>query len=140
MAIPNFDTYSKLVYTLQDKYPSIQHSTLVLAPMGRTLSRLEGQITFEQEFVLDIWEFIDYSSDEPYIRHYSYEIYHAGEKIAWYDPFPHPHMPELASTHPHHKHVQPDIKNNRIPAPGISFDHPNVLQLIEEIVTDLLAK
>jgi hypothetical protein len=36
-------------------------------------------------------------------------------------------------THPHHKHVLPDIKHNRVPAPGISFEHPNLPTLIEAI-------
>lgn len=72
------------------------------------------------------------------IRNYSYEIYVEGQKVAWYDPFEHPHIPELASTHPHHKHIPPDIKHNRIPAPGLSFDRPNLPFLIEEIERDYL--
>ncbi|MEN8215749.1 MAG: hypothetical protein ABFS56_05115 [Pseudomonadota bacterium] len=35
----------------------------------------------------------------------------------------------LASTHPHHKHIPPDIKHNRIPAPILSFTHPNLPEL-----------
>jgi hypothetical protein len=46
---------------------------------------------------------------------------------------PHPHIPELQSTHPHHKHVPPEIKHNRIPAPGIAFDRPNLPYLIAEV-------
>src|SRR2546426_961191 len=80
--------------------------------------------------VLDVWELLDF--DAKRILNYSYEIYRGGEKIAWYDPFEHPHVSELAATHPHHKHVPPDIKHNRIPAPGISFEHPNLPFLIEE--------
>ena len=72
------------------------------------------------------------------IRNYSYEIRQAGEKLAWYDPFEHPHIPALASTHPHHKHIQPDIKHHRIPAPGISFEQPNLPYLIEEIEREVL--
>ena len=37
------------------------------------------------------------------------------------------------STHPHHKHIPPDIKHNRIPAPGLSFDEPNLPFLIREV-------
>jgi hypothetical protein len=50
-----------------------------------------------------------------------------------YDSFPHPHIPELASTHPHHKHIHPDIKHNRVPAPELSFTRPNLPFLIAEI-------
>jgi hypothetical protein len=44
----------------------------------------------------------------------------------------------LASTHPHHKHVPPGIKHNRIPAPNMRFTKPNLPALIEEIERDLL--
>lgn len=86
---------------------------------------------FANDVLLDVWELIDH--DASCIRNYSYEIYQAGEKLSWYDPFAHPHIPELASTHPHHKHIQPNIKHNRVPAPGISFEQPNLPFLIQEI-------
>ena len=124
MSLSDFQTYGALIYTLQERYPSIRHSTLVLATIGKTLAQLEGQVIFEHEVVLDVWELIDFEAGR--IRSYSYEIYNADEKIAWYDPFEHPHIPALASTYPHHKHVLPDIKHNRIPAPGISFAQPNL--------------
>ena len=60
------------------------------------------------------------------------------DKFFWYDSFAHPHIPALASTHPHHKHIHPDIKHNRIPAPNISFTRPNLPVLIEEIERLLL--
>jgi len=134
--LPDFQTYSELIYSLPARYASVQYSTLVLAPIGPTLAKLEGQVTFDREIVLDVWELVDFESGQ--IRNYSYEIYQSGEKIAWYDPFEHPHIPELASTHPHHKHLPPDIKHHRLPAPGISFDQPNLPTLIEEIERDLL--
>jgi hypothetical protein len=46
---------------------------------------------------------------------------------------PHPNDPSLASTDPHHKHVPPNIKRNRIPAPQMSFTQPNLPALIQEI-------
>jgi len=39
----------------------------------------------------------------------------------------------LAATYPHHKHVPPEIKRNRIPAPAIRNDQPNLSALIEEV-------
>ena len=36
-------------------------------------------------------------------------------------------------THPHHKHVLPDIKHHRIPASEMGFDRPNLPALIREI-------
>ena len=136
MPLPDFQTYSVFIYSLPERYVSIRHSTLVLATIGRTLAKLEGQLTFAGDVVLDVWELVDFEAGR--IRHYSFEIYRAGEKIAWYDPFEHPHIPALASTYPPHKHVPPDIKHHRVPAPGISFEQPNLPTLIEEIESDIL--
>ena len=56
----------------------------------------------------------------------------------WYDSFPHPNDPSLASTDPHHKHVPPNIKHHRVPAPDLSFTRPNLPFLIEEIERQVL--
>jgi hypothetical protein len=132
--IPDFTAYGELVYSLPETYASIRHSTLVLATIGATLAKL-GQVTFENDMVLDVWELVDF--DARRILSYSYEIYRAGEKVAWYDPFEHPDVPELASSYPHHKHVPPNIKHNRVPAPEIGFEEPNLPRLIEEIERNL---
>ena len=136
MPITDFHNYGKLIYSLQERYASVRRSTLVLASIGPTLAKLEGQVIFENDVVLDVWELVDFAAGQ--IRNYSYEIYHASEKIAWYDPFEHPHIAELASTYPHHKHILPDLKHNRIPAPGISFGQPNLPTLIEEIEREVI--
>ncbi len=39
----------------------------------------------------------------------------------------------LQSTHPHHKHIPPDLKHHRVPAPDMSFVQPNLPVLIREI-------
>ena len=39
----------------------------------------------------------------------------------------------LSSTHPHHNHIPPDLKRNRIAAPNMSFLRPNLPALIHEI-------
>jgi hypothetical protein len=54
MPIPDFQTYSEFVYSLQERYGSIQHSTLVLATIGSTLAKREGQILFQGDVVLDM--------------------------------------------------------------------------------------
>jgi hypothetical protein len=69
---------------------------------------------------------------------YGYEVWRGAEKIYWYDSQPHPNDPALASAHPHHKHVPPDTKHNRLPAPSLSFIPPNLPFLIAEIEQDLL--
>jgi hypothetical protein len=67
------------------------------------------------------------------ITAYGYEVYRGEERLYWYDDFPHPHDPLLNLTFPHHKHVPPDIKRNRHPAPGLSFTRPNLPLLIREV-------
>ena len=59
------------------------------------------------------------------------------ENFVWYDSQSHPDDSSLASTDPHHKHIPPDIKHHRVPAPGLSFHQPNLSFLIEEIENDL---
>jgi len=137
MPLPDFQSYGELVYTLPENHPAIQHSTLVLVPIGPTLAKLEGQVIFEKEVRLDVWELLDFDAGR--ILNYSYEVYQAGEKVMWYDPFEHPNESSLANTYPHHKHILPDIKRHRVPAPGITFDQPNLPFLIEEIERKLSA-
>jgi hypothetical protein len=67
------------------------------------------------------------------ITSYGYEVYRGEERLFWYDDFPHPDDMSLAPTFPHHKHVPPDIRRNRIPAPDMSFTRPNLPVIIREI-------
>lgn len=80
---------------------------------------------------LRVREEIDF--DAALIASYAYEVYRGDEKLYWYDDFPHPNDSTLASTMPHHKHIQPDIKHHRVPAPLISFNQPNLPSIIREI-------
>lgn len=124
-------SYSRFIYTISDQLPSVKRSTLVLKPTGIAVGELEGRLEFESGITLRVYEVINFASGT--LTYYSYTIYRGEEKLYWYDPQPHPGSLALASTHPHHKHVPPDIKHNRIPAPDLSFDQPNLLFLIREI-------
>ena len=44
MPFPDVATYEALVYSLSDRFAEVEGSTLVLAPIGRTLAKVEGQI------------------------------------------------------------------------------------------------
>jgi hypothetical protein len=77
--------------------------------------------------------------DAGLITAYGYEVYRREERLYWYDDFPHPNDPTLASTFPHHKHVPPDIKRNRVPATGMGFTHPNLPALVREAEELVLA-
>lgn len=125
--------YEEFIYTLKQQFPAVQRSTLVVVPRGKRVAVLQGELSFDQGYRLTIRERLSLDTDALAIESYGYELWHQNEKIAWYDSQPHPHLPNLASTHPHHKHIPPDIKHNRIPAPGIRFDQPNLPLLIEEI-------
>jgi hypothetical protein len=58
----NLRDYSEFVYSLSEQYASIQHSTLVLAMIGPTLAKLEGQIVFQRDVILDVWELLDWDT------------------------------------------------------------------------------
>lgn len=125
--------YEQLVYTLQQQYPSVIRSTLVIARRGRGSACLNGELLFVSSHRLTVFEILSWDSGGVSIQQYGYEAWHGSEKLYWYDSQPHPTDPVLASTHPHHKHIPPDIKHNRIPAPGFAFTEPNLPRLIEEI-------
>jgi hypothetical protein len=136
--LPNLRSYEHFIYTLPQYYSSIYQSTLVLIPHGAAFAELTGTLLFEQDIRLIIWEDLDF--DEGMIQGYSYAVEQDGERLYWYDPQPHPNDPTLASTHPHHKHVPPNIKRNRIIAPGLGFDQENLSFLIKEIEQALLVQ
>lgn len=124
--------YEEFVYTLQQRFPAIQSSSLVLIRRGKRVAVLQGELIFAHGFRVTIKERLSYE-DAVVIEDYGYELWHNTDKIAWYDSQPHPDDPALASTHPHHKHIPPNIKRNRIPAPQMSFTQPNLPALIQEI-------
>ena len=115
-------SYSAYVYTLAARHPAITGSTLALAPIGATLAKLEGRIDCGNRLHLEVWELVDFASHQ--IRTYSYEV--DDRKVCWYDPWPHPETPSLAATFPHHRHIPPDLRPHRVPAPGVSFNAPNL--------------
>jgi hypothetical protein len=71
--------------------------------------------------------------DAGVITAYGYEVYRGEERVYWYDDFPHPDDSALATTFPHHKHIPPEIKRHRVPAPELSFTQPNIPAVIREI-------
>ena len=96
-----------------------------------TTGTAEGEAWFKGNLRLRMREELDF--DAALITSYAYEVYRGDEKLYWYDDVPHPQDPSLASTFPHHQHIPPEIKRNRVPAPSISFTRPNLPVLIQEI-------
>jgi hypothetical protein len=126
-----FEEYCAQMASLPERFASIRSSTLTVYTIGPFAAEVEGQLTFDEGYVLVVWELLDLNSRT--IRSYSYELDRAGERVWWYDPTGHPDDPTLTATHPHHKHISPDLKHHRIPAPEISFARPNLPFLIKEV-------
>lgn len=132
MAMPPRNEYEQLIYALAEQYPQIASSTLRLYSTSALTAMVEGSLYFRNGLELRVAEALDFKYGR--IQRYSYTVYRGEEKIRWYDPQPHPDNTELASTFPHHRHEPPGIKQNRCPAPGISFTAPNLPTLITDYI------
>jgi Family of unknown function (DUF6516) len=127
------EDYELFLYTLAEQFPAVRRSTLTLTRRGASLARVAGELTFDQGIRLVVRQRIVYDRLPAVIDSYGYEVWQGEEKQYWYDSQPHPGDLSLQTTHPHHKHVPPDIKHHRLPAPGMSFVQPNLPMLIQEI-------
>ena len=132
---PSLPEYQAFVYSIREQHPGISFSTLTVVQRGVSIVELTGELHFANGHRLVVYERLRWRDAKLRLLTYDYEVWLAGDKLYWYDSQPHPHIPDLASTHPHHKHIPPDIKHNRVPAPGLSFATPNLPFLIEEIET-----
>lgn len=125
--------YELFIYTLPQRFPGILRSTLVVSQRGRTFAELAGEVLFSEGYRLNVYERLVWDTGVVTIEAYSYEAWRGSEELYWHDSQPHPNDPDLACTDPHHKHVPPDIKHHRVPAPALSFTKPNLPFLIGEI-------
>ncbi|MEW6619030.1 MAG: DUF6516 family protein [bacterium] len=125
--------YEEFIYTLRQCFPSVQRSTLIIVQHGKRTATLQGEIAFTQGYRITLKERLSFDEGPVVIEDYGYELWNKGDKIAWYDAQPHPDDSTLARTYPHHKYILPDIKHHRIPASNMSFSHPNLPALIQEI-------
>jgi hypothetical protein len=124
--------YEQILYTLPQSYSEIRWSSLHLFTTSKSTALVRGSVWFRNGLELRVQELVDLGDGE--ILDYSYDIFHGEECVRWYDAQPHPEIPELASTFPHHLHEPPDIKHNRKPAPGIAFHAPNLPTLIANCI------
>ena len=147
------EAYQAFIYTLTEFFSGIRRATLAYIPSGELFGRAEGMLVFGQSVILCVQEYLNFELGV--IEGYGYEVsrshtvpnisdwtpaaeyclarYPSKDKLYWYDSFPHPNDSSLAATDPHHKHVPPDIKHHRVPAPELSFTRPNLPFLIQEI-------
>jgi hypothetical protein len=122
--------YSRFVAELLDR-PTVERSTVAVWSTSPYTGIAEGEVFFPHGLWVRMRQELDF--DAGLIISYGYEVYRGTERLYWYDDFPHPEDPLLATTFPHHKHVPPDIKHNRIPAPEMSFIRPNLPVVIQEV-------
>ncbi|MGQ9625932.1 MAG: toxin-antitoxin system TumE family protein [Anaerolineae bacterium] len=100
---------------------------------GARIATVTGEIGFPGGYRLVVKERLTFDAGPLVLIRYGYEVWRGSEKLYWYDSQPHPNDPALVATAPHHKHVPPDIKHHRLPAPQLSFTQPNLPFLIREI-------
>lgn len=131
MAFPPREAYERLIFTLTDSYSEVVSSSLRLYPNSPTTCFVRGSVWFQNGLELRVFEYLDLSDGE--LLDYGYTVLRGEERIRWYDAQPHPDIPELVSTFPHHYHENPDIKHNRRPAPRVSFTKTNLPDLIADI-------
>jgi hypothetical protein len=122
--------YSRFVAEVLNR-PKVTSSTVSIWSDSRGTGIAEGEVFFSSGIRLRLRKELDFEAS--LITSYGYEVYRASERLFWYDDFPHPDDPSLASTFPRHKHVPPDIRHHRIPGPGLSFTAPNLPAVLEEI-------
>jgi len=110
---------------------TVERSTVMIWSESPYTGIAEGEVFFSSGLRLRIRQELDF--DARLITSYGYEVYKEEQRLFWYDDFPHPNDSALAVTHPHHKHLPPNIKHNRVPAPQLSFTQPNLPVLIREV-------
>lgn len=127
------EDYELFLYTITERFPAVWRSTITFVRVGATLARVRGELYFDGALRIIVRERLFYHRLPLTIEWYGYEVWKGEEKLYWYDSQPHPNDSFLQSSHPHHKHIPPDIKHNRIPAPEMSFNRPNLPTLIQEV-------
>ncbi len=130
-ALDTCGDYARLIFFLLADRAAIESHTVAVYTTSQTIGITRGRILFRSGHVLRVFEQVDFVAHR--IVKYFYELSYEGESLWWYDSMPHPNVPELQSTHPHHKHIPPDIKRHRVAADEMSFTRPNLPVLIDEI-------
>jgi hypothetical protein len=132
-ALRTADDYELFLYSIPELFPIVRRSTLRFVRRGATLARVTGEIEFGHQIRISVRERIVFDRLPATLDGYSYEIWRGDDQLYWYDAQPHPADAALQATHPHHKHLPPDLRNNRVIAPNLSFHRPNIPWLIQEI-------
>ncbi len=130
--LKSLSDYSRFISYTFDR-SDVERTTVTVWSSSPYTGTAEGEVWFKGNWRLRMREELDFEAG--LITSYGYEVYRGNEKLYWYDDFPHPQDSSLASTFPHHKHIPPEMKRHRIPAPNLSFIHPNLPVILQEIET-----
>lgn len=130
-ALNSHSEYAHLIFFLLADRPTVVSHTLAVYTTNQTIGIARGQIIFRSGHALHVFEQIDFTTHR--IIKYFYGLDYKDETLWWYDSMPHPDVPELQSSLPHHKHIPPDIKHHRVPAHELSFTGPNLPLLITQV-------
>lgn len=131
-SLRSLEDYELFLYTLTERFPCIRRSTVALVRRGASLARVAGELYLDHGIRVVVRERLVYHGGPVAMDWYGYEVWRGDEKLYWYDSQPHPDDPSLQSTHPHHRHVPPNMKHNRVPAEEMSFTRPNIPELVRE--------
>jgi len=120
---------------LPARFHSIVNAQLTCYKTAVNTGIARGILYFPHDICPQFFQRLDFQAGK--IVSYGYEVWQGQSLLYYYDSQPHPDDPSFAGTHPHHKHIAPDVKHHRIPAPDLRFDGPNLEFLIREIETHL---
>lgn len=118
-----------------EQFSVIRRSTVTLVRQRASLARVAGELYFDETLRVVVRERLVFDRLPLVVDAYGHEVWRGEEKLYWYDSQPHPGEPLLQSTHPHHKHVPPDLKYNRIPAHTMSLHNRTCLPLSKKFTT-----
>lgn len=121
------------VNSLPDQFPRIHTRHLLSLNVIKYYAELAGDVLFADGYRPNVYERLSWDVGPLTMEGYSCAVWRGSEDLYWYDSQSQPNDPALADTDPHHKHIPPDIKHHRVPAPGLSFAEPNLPFLIREI-------
>jgi hypothetical protein len=67
--------YEEYVYTLRQRFPSIERSTLILIRRGKRTAILQGEIGFAQGYRISLKERLSFDNGPVSIEDYGYELW-----------------------------------------------------------------
>jgi len=82
--------YELFIYTIAERFPSIERSTLRFIRRGAALARVVGELYFAGDVRLTVLQRVVYDRLPALIDAYGYEAWRGDEKLYWYDSQPHP--------------------------------------------------